>query len=139
MTISEEYQEIMTEYDAAVDNVQKNRKRFDGFFGLGHHPGNAPCHEIMDEKVKNLCARAAEEADPAEKAALTGAVLKTEKSWDGPEFARLMLCAIQRHTLELIPLLEDGVRRELAEWYGANYPRRERLPAQEKVYRALNK
>ncbi len=83
MTVSEEFQEIMREYDDAVEEVQKNRKRFDGFFGLGHHPGDAACHEIMDGKVKDLCARAAEEADPAEKAALTGEVLRKERPGTG--------------------------------------------------------
>ena len=139
MTYLEEFQEIMTEYDAAVDEVQKNRRGFDGFMGLGHHPGNAACHEIMDKKVAELCGRAAAEGTSAEAAVLTEAVLKKENSWEGPEFARLMLKAIQRHALPVIPRLGPEDRKNLEEWYNRIYPRRQRLPAQEDVLKALKK
>ena len=137
MTYLEEFQEIMTEYDAAVDEVQKKRRGFDGFMGLGNHPGNAACHEIMDKKVAELCGRAAAEGTSAEAAALTEAVLKKENSWDGPEFARLMLKAVQRHALPVIPRLAPEDRRSLGEWYDKTSPRRQRLPAMEAVYKAL--
>jgi hypothetical protein len=50
-----------------------------------------------------------------------------------------MLKAIQRHALPVIPRLGPEDRKNLEEWYNRIYPRRQRLPAQEDVLKALKK
>ncbi len=137
MSITERFRDLMTIYDEAVQEVQRKRKPLDGVFGLGHHPGSDPCHDTMDSAVEELCREAAQTEDAAALAALTEAIFRAERAWDGPEYARLMLAAIQRHTLVLIPLLEPGERARLAEWYRKEYPRRKRLPVQDRVMAAL--
>jgi len=137
MGLKEEFTNTMNEYDAAVQEVQKNRKFFDGLLGMGTHPGSAACHDTMDRRVAEICGQAAESADAGEKAELVWAVFQAEGSWKGPEYARLMLAAIQRHTLPLISGLEETDRKELAEWYRKTYPRHKRLPMQEQVLKAL--
>ena len=137
MALTDEFFNAMHEYDSAVQEVQKKRKFFDGLLGMGNHPANAACHELMDQRVAELCRQAAESADPGEKAALIRAVFQAEPSWEGPEYARLMLTAIQRHTLEVIPGLEPSEREALKEWYLEAYPRHRRLPVQEQVLKAL--
>ena len=136
--ILQEYREIMAEYDTAVAEVTKNMKPIDGFFGVGKHPGEATCHEIMDKKIQSLCDRVVEEQESdGEAAALTEAILLQESQWTGPDFARLMLIAIQRHTLKLIPMLSEEKRFELGAWYHRQYPRRKRLPVQFQIDKAL--
>ena len=50
-----------------------------------------------------------------------------------------MLEAVQGHALVLVPNLEPQKARELAYWYGRQYPRVRRLPIQQKLYQALEK
>ena len=137
MAYQEELQGILAEYDQAVQELQKKRKALDGILGLGNHPGNAACHELMDRQVEALCRKAGEEGSPGERAALVRTIFETESAWRGPEYARLMLVAIQRHTLGILPGLEKADRDALAAWYQKQYPRRKRLPVQEQVLAAL--
>ena len=137
MSYGAELREILQEYDQAVQKLQQNRKMFDGVFGLGVRPGDAACHEVMDRKVEELCRRAAEEPQHGETAELTGRILRAEASWEGPEYARLALTAIQRHTIPLIPRLNGEEREELRAWYEKRYPRRLRLPVQIRILKLL--
>ena len=133
-----EYREILAEYETAVTELTMNMKPTDGIFGLGKHPGDAACHEIMDKKIQTLCDRVADEQEKSEEAAvLSEAILQQESQWTGPDFARLMLIAIQRHTLKLIPMLSEEKRFELGAWYHRQYPRRKKLPVQFQIDKAL--
>ena len=139
MSFTEEYSTIMAEYQEEVQKVQQKRKFFDGILGIGTRPGDAHCHEVMDQKVKELCDKAAAEADTDGAAELTGAIFRAAAEWKGPEYARLMLLAIQRHTLGLIPLLEKGKKEELSVFFEKSYPRRTRVPVQDQVLVLLKK
>ena len=137
MGFIEEYHGIMNVYREEVQKVQQKKRFFDGVLGLGTHPGSAACHEIMDQQVEALCDRAAAEADAAEKAELTEAILQAAVQWKGPEYARLMLVATQRHTLKLIPTLEAEKKESLRAWFEQEFPRRMRLPVQDQVLKML--
>ena len=139
MEWKQEMDAMMAEYDAAVVEVQKKRKPLDGVLGLGSHPGDAACHEILDGKVQALCQRAETEADPGEKKELLEEIYRLPGRWNGPEYARLMLIALQRHTLGLIPGMDVEDRKSMAEWYQKEWPRVQRLPIQDSVLKALKK
>ena len=140
MIFRERLDALLEEYDAAVAQLQGKRRWLDGLLGLGKHPGEDPCHDQLDERVKALCDEASgEEATAGGRLELVEGILRAEGRWKGPEFARLMLCAIQRHALPLIPLLEGADRARLAEWYAKACPRYRRLPVQEQVLAALKK
>lgn len=130
-------QAILREYDQAVQELQKKRRMLDGLLGMGNHPGNDACHELLDRRIEALCREAAEAGAPEEATALAEAILRAEGNWQGPEYARLMLVAVQRHTLSLIPLLPPDEKKRLAAWYEKQYPRRKRLPVQGQVLKAL--
>lgn len=49
------------------------------------------------------------------------------------------LCAVQRHGLKLIALLEDGPRAEMLSRFESCYPRGKRLPIQKDIYKLLSK
>ena len=131
--------ENLREYDQAVQELQKNRKMLDGVLGLGKHPGDAACHEILDKQIETLCKETAEDGTPEEAAALLEEIYHTERNWKGPEYARLMLTAVQRHTIPVIPKLTPESRKTLCAWYEKEYPRRKRLPVQDQVMKALQK
>ena len=128
---------MMEEYARTVAELGKNRKWLDGIFGLGSHPGDAPCHEALDKQVEALCLEVGPSLQEAELKEFLLTVWQAAARWQGPEYARLMLVAIQRHTEGLIPALAPGDRAELAEWYRKTWPRRRRLPIQEKILKAL--
>ena len=131
------FEAMMEEYAGAVAELGKNRKRLDGLFGLGSHPGDAACHETLDKKAQALCQEAESALQGAELKDFLLTLWQAAARWQGPEYARLMLVAIQRHTEGLIPALEPGDRGDLAEWYKKTWPRSRRLPVQEKILKAL--
>ena len=138
MDALQEFQMLIRQYSEDVQELQKHRKLFDGLFGMGGSAANAPCHDRLDRAVEELCGRAAEEtAEAPERAELVREILQAQGRWQGPEYARLMLAALQRHTLGLIPLLEAGDRAALLGWYEKEYPRRKRLPVQDQILKAL--
>ena len=139
MEWKQELDALMREYDLAVAELQRKRKPLDGVLGLGSHPGEAACHEILDGKIQELCQRAETEADPAEKKELLDNLYRLPGRWEGPEYARLMLIALQRHTLGLIPGMEPEDRKAMAEWYQKEWPRVKRLPIQDQILKALKK
>ena len=139
MSWREDFTAMMSEYDEAVREVQKNRKIFDGVFGMGTHPGNAPCHDVLDRKIEALCREAAEEPDAGQIREMLEEIYAVPLKWQGPEYAKLMLIAVQRHTMPLISRLAEEDRAELSAWYQKTWPRRRRLPLQEEVLKALQK
>ena len=136
MAWREAYDEIMAEYDQAVQELQKNRKLFDGVLGMGSHPGDAACHEMMDKKIQALCGQAGE-LTAEERKDLLETIYHASLRWIGPEYARLMLVALHRHTLPVISMLKKEDRAELAAWYQKAWPRYKRLPVQDEVLKEL--
>ena len=139
MEWKQEMDALLREYDRAVAELQRTRKPLDGVLGLGSHPGEADCHEILDGKMQALCQRAETEADPAEKRDLLDHLYHLPGRWEGPEYARLMLIALQRHTLSLIPGMNPEDQKAMAEWYQKEWPRSKRLPVQDQILKMLKK
>ena len=137
MSRTDEFRELLTAYDGTVRELIRKKRPFEGLLGFGRRAADEPCHEELDARIEALCKAAGEEEDAAGLAELTEAVLKAERRWEGPEYARLMLAAAQRHTLELIPRLDPADRSRLADWYAREYPRRKRLPVQDKILDTL--
>ena len=136
----ERVQGIIGQYIEAFDRAEKNRKPGSGLFGFGQGPGDYPCHDEMDRQVAELAGEAAADETGAEEAAeLVRAILQAEKSRVWPEAARLAVLAAQRHTLVLIPRMRKEDRQTLLAWYGEAYPRRKRLPVQNRILKELEK
>ena len=137
MSRIEEFRQLIAAYEAETDALGKQRRSIAGLFGMGKTPADDPCHDRLDKAVGEMCARAAEEDSPEEAAALAEAVLRAEHGFDGYDYARLTMIALQRHALLLIPRLGPVEKAALAEWYLAIYPRRMRLPVQDQIVKAL--
>lgn len=125
------------EYDKALEKVAARRKPGDGILGFGNDPKRAPCHmEFYEAMGEAVAAALAEEADAE---AMTRFLLELAQSKGHYQMAYPMLEAVQGHALPLVPRLEPAKARELAYWYGRQYPRVRRLPVQQKLYVALEK
>ena len=135
---TERFREILNEYREGLEKDRKNRKPLSGIFGFGAGPGDDPCHEILDRQAGQLMEElGAGEPAPEETAELVNAVFRAEGSEAWPEYARLALIAIQRHTLPLISRMNPGDRAELAAWYEKQYPKHKRLPVQKIILQEL--
>ncbi len=147
MDYTEELRGILAEYDQSVVELEKNKKPFEGIFGIGRRAADDPCHDLMDRKVEQLTRRAAGEipseegeiraADAAEADALVRALFTAAGAYRGPGYAGMTLVAIQRHGMRLIPRMSGEARSALAIWYGKEYPKRKRFPIQEEICRLL--
>ena len=130
-------EQAVSDYRQAIEECERKRRPMDGLFGLGYRIQDDPCHDRLDQQVKQavdaICAAGPAPAD-AERAVR---LLLRDDAQTWPEAARLMLRAIQRHSLPLIPLLPPAAAAALLREYAARYKRWDRLPVQQQVYLAL--
>ncbi len=134
MSLTDEFRQMLAEYDENVGEVERKKRPLDGILGFGRVPANDPCHEALDKKAEELVARAlAEGTEGREADELTGALLRAESRYTGPSYAGMTLIALQRHAKDLIPRMSPEGRRELLAWYEKQYPRRTRFPIQKEI------
>ena len=126
-------------YRQDLDEYERKRKPTDGLLGFGHSLKDDPCHERFDDRVKEaaeqLCA-SQPEAEDAERF-IRRLLPPREAVSVWPVAAQWMLCAIERHTLLLIPFLSGEAAAAIRREYAARYKRWERLPVQQQVLKAL--
>ncbi len=131
---------IIGVYEEELSVADRNRKPASGLLGIGPGPGDDPCHDRLDQAVASLVDDMLR--DPAglsEAGPVVSLLLRAESEGGWPEPARLMLLAIQRHAISLIPVLERNTREELYAWYGKRHPRSRRFPLQKQILAALKK
>ena len=145
MNYAEELNGILEVYRFAVEQVEKNKRPYDGLLGMGRKPSDDACHEQMDRAVGDLMRRAAGEDDQAVAAdgsgtdALLTLLMRAAREYQGPEYARIALTAAQRHGTPLISGMTAEGRAKLRAWYDQAYPRRMRFPIQKAIMEALGK
>ena len=126
-------------YQSAMDRVAANLRPGDGILGFGNDPRRSPYHMDFYNELGELAGRLAQGEWPAEEAGETVEFLLTLGERFGGKMTLSMMEAAQGHVLPLVPLLARDQAEQLARSYAARYPRRKRLPIQEKVLQALEK
>ena len=130
-------EQALLDYRQDLENCERRRKPMDGLFGLGYRIQDDPCHTHLDERIKQatdgICA--AEPAPEDAERAVRMLLCIDAQAW--PESGRLMLRAIQRHILPLIPLLPPDAAAALLREYAGRYKRWDRLPVQQQICKAL--
>lgn len=128
-------------YDSYLEKAfaaEENRKPTDGMFGIGKKPGDDPCHAEFAAELETALKHCREEApDSAEVRELLDYMYQQPKSHEEPKSIYWMLIAVHGLTAILIPLLGQPDAAELKKSYTAAYKRRERLPVQQQILRAL--
>ena len=120
-------------------DAARNRKSVEGLFGLGGGAGSERCQDEfvsrLTEAVKAAAASGLDSASLSEtldfmfSRALAGREKRSSAYW--------MLLASHTLALPLVDMLDPGAADAILAGYEADYPRRERLPAQKAVIKAL--
>ena len=132
--------ELMDMYARYFENAAKVRAKASplaGIWGMGNDPRNDRCHDDFYDAVANWV-----EAFDGDRAAAKDAVkwiLGAAWEYRQDRDVYWYLFAAQKLTLKLIPRLNPADARELFGWYDQCYPKKERLPAQQQVFKALKK
>ena len=127
-------------YDAyllTAAELEKNRKFGDGILGLRPGPADDPCHQRFAAELEALLRECAAEASSAEAAEILQLLFDKADDKRMPLSAYWMLIAVQGLGSGLIPLLDKAEAAALLELYSAQYPRRERLPVQNRILKQL--
>ena len=129
---------LYDDYIRTVRELEENRKFGDGLFGIRPGPADDPCHDRFAADVKQLLADFRDTSpDSEECAALLRYLLTVPESRRELRCAYWMLNAVQGFGIDLVEYLNPADAKALAELYNAYYPRRNRLPVQEKLLKRL--
>ena len=135
----QQLQEIYEAYVTHMKSVLQKTGTFDGRWGFGNDPKKDPGHmkfyEDVDHYIDELL-----QAAPAEEQAFQAAewIIQTPPKYEKKAVYWCML-AVHGPCKKLVPLLSREHCALLRDFYDAVYLRRNRLPVQEELYKALKK
>lgn len=135
-------EEIVRIYEAYVEEFyrqKKGHKPLDGIFGFGTGPQDYPCHEAfiqdLDRQLKSLLSQS---PAPREAGEVLGYIYcEAPARWEAESTVYWMLLAAHSLTPDLIGCLDAPGAQALHDKYRKQYPRRKRLPVQDKILNAL--
>ena len=131
-------QALFRNYIEEAERLEKERKPSDGLFGMSPKPADDPCHDrFADDLEEALSGFAAGDPEPEEVREVLSYIYRAPKEHLEPLSVFWMLNAVHGLTADLIPLLDPKDAALLCRQYDQDFPRRERLPVQKKVYEAL--
>ena len=135
--------DLICRYEQYLGEAEKARQKAgicDGLFGMGNDPRKAPCHEAFYDFVGKWVKEFLCMAPTADDCAVAAEwLLKIADVHRGQNDIFGYLYAAQGHVLPLITRLDRERARALLDWYEKAYPRRDRMPVQDEVFRALKK
>ncbi len=130
---------IFTDYDAAVREVRKKARAFDGILGLGKDPRKDPCHEqfytAAGKWVEEFLATEPSQEDMKAAALL---LIEEPKNYEGKECFWFMFAA-QGHIKPLIGPMSPENCQAVKASLEANYKKRDRMPLQKELLKLLDK
>ena len=127
-------------YEAEVEELERNRKPFEGILGMKGGPADNPCHDRFAEELRAQFADfAASGPDSAEVRSVLDFVYREPLDYPGANCANWMLQAVQSLTKELIPFLTPEDADALAGRFEEDYPSHRRLPVQVELLKLLRK
>ena len=138
MTGFDEIKQICSDYIAAAEKVENERKPADGLFGMGKKPADDPCHDRFAEKLGDALKEIASCCSGSSEAKeILSYLYRLPKEHTEPVSIFWMLNAVHGLTLPLIDCLSHEDAVYLRKQYTSDYKRWERLPVQEDVVKAL--
>lgn len=128
-------------YLSEFRRLEQGRKPLEGAFGLGGGLRNHPCHDKFAQDLEQLLRDfAGQSPSPEEVGQVLNYIYFTAPArFQAEPAVDWMLMAVHGLTLELIGLLDAAQAGPLCRAYGSTYPRRRRLPVQNKLFAALQK
>jgi len=131
--------EIYEQYIHQVKTILQKASTFDGLWGFGNDPKKDPCHMKFYEDVEGYIDRLVQ-SGPEEAVALQAAklIIRTPLQHEGQAVYWCMI-AVHGPCKKLVPLISPASCAELRNFYDEAYLRRNRLPVQQELYKALKK
>ncbi len=139
MTVLEQLQSCYEVYDVQAKDAKKKESPFAGVFGLGRDSRHDRCHDEFFQKVGELISAFAAEDPPAEEADQVLTWLLTTASQHKNEVTYWYLYCIHGYAIRVLPFASREHCEELYQWYGSEYPKRDRMPVQQEIYKELGK
>lgn len=129
----EELEQLYGAYLDLVAQLNRNRKLWDGAFGLRGGPADNPCHEKLVRDVEEALA----DLDPARRPQAVEYILRQPLEHKDNPVVYYTLMAAQGATIPYLSQLPVDQAKALRGWFEHTFPRRERMPCQDKVLAAL--
>lgn len=135
----QQLKERYLQYDEEATLVRKKASPADGLFGFGNDPKNHPCHEQFYEDVGKWT-KAFLETRPNPQDSLDAArfLIEAPKTCASRE-SYWMMYAAQGWCRELVGLMDAAGCAQLRTLFDELYPKRDRMPVQQELYKALKK
>ena len=131
-------QGICEGYIAYAEELERKRKPTDGLLGMGSKPADDPCHDRFAEDMEKALNDMASQSPSSETVySVLSYIYHLPVQHREPASIFWMLCAVHGLTLDMTKLLGTDDALALKKQYSADFSRWERLPAQQKVYKAL--
>ena len=131
--------QLYNAYEEKAKEVRRKASRYAGAFGLGDDPRKHECHEDFFDDVGRWVQDFLNENPSAGEITQAACwILKAADAHRDTDVYWLMYAA-QSHAGSLIPHMSREESLQLLQWYDGAYPKGERLPAQQEVYRILRK
>ncbi len=133
-------EQLYRTYIGTVEELEQNRPIGAGLFGLTPGPADDPCHDRFVSELEELL-RSLSESSPssAEAAEVLRFLFEAPALHREPKSLYWMLIAAQGLASDLVDFLGREDAAALAKSYSAQYPRRDRLPAQRELLKKLER
>lgn len=126
-------------YDEEAVQVRKKASPADGLFGFGNDPKNHPCHEQFYEDIGKWTQAFVESGPDAAQSYEAARFLIAAPKERSSRESYWMMYAAQGWCRELVGLLDAEGCAKLRELFDGLYPKRDRMPVQQALYKALKK
>ena len=130
-----ELKELYEAYFEKSAEVRRKAPPFAGFWGFGNDPAKDACHEAFYESVQEWVSNF-HDANPDHVLEVVKFIYAAPLEHRGEDVYGYLYAA-HGLTMSLIPRLRPEDCAELAQWYNGKYPRHQRLPMQQQVWKAL--
>ena len=138
--ILDDIRAVYEEYTAQVSRLERERKAWDGLFGMGKKLADDPCHErFLDELEKLLKAFAEEKPSSDDIRGVLDFIYRISCDEDQPSSALMPMNAVHSLTVKLAGQLSPQDAAALLEQYTADYPKSRRFPVHKTVVKTLER
>lgn len=137
--MTERLKEIYAEYARQAQQVRKKARVTDGMFGMGEDPKKDPCHTAFYENVAGWIDAFCATNPTAEAAAETLLFMLEAPAGQEKKDSYWMMFAALGPAWKLVPLLDKAGAEAAFVRMGELYPAHLRMPAQEQLFRDLNR
>lgn len=134
----QQLESIYQEYEDKLAQAEKQAGLFAGAFNMGDDPRKDACNQLFYETLGQWVRDFLESNPTPEEVSQAAAWILGYPAANRESGTYWMAYAAQGHARSLIPLLEREAAEKLAQEFNRQYPRRDRMPVQRELMKALS-